>query len=136
MVENKHKQTRDSITRKWVILTAICTLPIWALYAYLGDPGRGQAAWVISVAICFAARYFWDLRNRVWFWITIALIVLLHIPLIVLIPWPFKQLTYIAALPFAFADFGIAYGMIQAAENVVECNSKEKTHDSARASTK
>jgi hypothetical protein len=132
---NKHKQARDSITRKWVFLTAICTLPIWGLYAYLGDPGRGQAAWVSSAMICLAARFYWDLRKYVWFWVTITLIVLVHVPLIVLIPWPFKQLTYIAALSFGYADFGIAYGIIQLAENIVERNSKEKNNDSVPAST-
>jgi hypothetical protein len=132
MGENKHRQARDSITRKWVTIMAVCTLPIWGLYAYFGDPGRGQAAWVSSIAICFAVRYFWDLKNCLWFWVTITIIVLVHVPLIVLIPWPFKQLTYIAALPFGFADFGIAYGIIQLAENVVEKNSKEKSNDSSR----
>ena len=136
MGENKHKQARDSITRKWATLVAIFTLPIWGLYAYFGDPGRGQAVWVSSVAICFAARYFWDLRNRVWFWLTIMLVVLLHVPLIVLIPWPFKQLTFIAALPFGFADFGIAYGIIQLVENLVERRSKQSSNDNASAPAK
>ena len=135
MGENKHKQARDSITRKWVAIMAICTLPIWALYAYLGDPGRGQAAWVCSVMISLAARFFWDLRNRIWFWMTLTIIVLLHIPVILLIPWPFKQLTSIAALPFGFADFGIAYGIIQLVENVAERIPREKSDDRARAST-
>jgi hypothetical protein len=133
MGENKHKQTRDSITRTWVILMVICTLPIWAAYIYLGDPGRGQAAWASSVAICFAARFFWDLRNRGWFWVTLTIIVLLHLPLILLIPWPDIHLTYIAALPFVFADFGIAYGIIQFTENLAERNSKKNNNASTSA---
>lgn len=102
----------------------------------LRGSGRGQAAWMSSVTICIAARFFWDLRNRGWFWVTLTIIVLLHLPLILLIPWPDIHLTYIAALPFGFADFGIAFGIIQLAENVVERNSKEKSNDSARISAK
>jgi len=132
MGENKHKQSRDSITKKWAILLVICTTPIYILFLYLGDPGRGQAATVSAMMIAIAARFFWDLRNCVWFWMTITIIALLHVPFILLIAWPFKQLTYIAALPFGLADFGIAYGIIQLAENVVERNSKEKSNDNAR----
>jgi hypothetical protein len=134
--ENKHKQSRDSITKKWALLAVICTTPIYILYNYLGDPGRGQAAWVSVMMIALAARFFWDLRNRLWFWMTITTITLLHVPLILLIPWPFKQLTYIAALPFGLADFGIAYGIIKLAERVVERISQEKSDDSSYTSAK
>jgi hypothetical protein len=134
MGENKHKQARDSINRTWATFLVICTLPIWGLFIYLGDPGRGQAAWVSTMMIALAARFFWDLRNRAWFWMTLTIIVLLHLPFILLIPWPDIHLTSIAALPFGYADFGIAYGIIQLAENVVERNSKEKINNNARAS--
>ena len=67
MGDNKHKQARDSITKKWAILLVICTTPIYILFLYLGDPGRGQAATVSAMMIAIAARFFWDLRNRVWF---------------------------------------------------------------------
>jgi hypothetical protein len=120
MAENKHKQAIDSVTRKWALLAGICTSPLFIVFAYYGDPGRGQAAWVSAGAIAVAARFLWDLRTRAWFWITIAVIVLLHVPLIVLIPWPDKQLTYVALLPAGLLDFGFAYGIIRLVENMIE----------------
>ncbi len=120
MAENKHKQSIDSVTRKWALLAAICTLPLFIVFDYFGDPGRGQAAWVSAGAIAVAARFLWDLRTRAWFWITIAVIVVLHVPLIILIPWPLKQLSYIALLPAGFLDFLFAYGILRLVENMIE----------------
>jgi hypothetical protein len=54
------------------------------------------------------------------FWITIAIIVSLHVPLIVLIPWPYKQLSSVALLPAGLLDFAIAYGIIRLIENMIE----------------
>src|ERR1035438_889970 len=99
MGKNRHEQSINSVTRKWAVLTAICTSPLFVVLDYLGDPGRGQAAWVGGIAIAVAARFLWDLKNRIWYWITLAIIVLLHFPMILLVPWPFKQLSYVALLP-------------------------------------
>ena len=120
MGENKHKQSIDSVTKKWAIVAGIYTSPLFILFAYFGDPGRGQAAWVCAGSLATATRFLWDLRTRVWFWLTISIIALLHVPLILLIPWPFKQLTYIALLPAGLLDFGIAYGIIRLVENMME----------------
>ena len=67
MGENKRKQSMDSVTRKWALLAGICTSPLFILFAYFGDPGREQAAWVCAISIVVAARFLWDLRTRVWF---------------------------------------------------------------------
>jgi hypothetical protein len=122
MGENRHKQSIDSVTKKWVIVAGICTSPLFILFAYFGDPGRGQAAWVSAISLATATRFLWDLRRRVWFWLTISIIALLHVPLILLVAWPLKQLTYIALLPAGLLDFGIAYGIIRLVENMMERN--------------
>ena len=119
MGENR-QQSIDSVTKKWAIVAAICTSPLFILFAYFGDPGRGQAAMVSAISLATATRFLWDLRTRVWFWLTISIIALLHVPLILLVPWPLKQLTYIALLPAGLLDFGIAYGIIRLVENMME----------------
>lgn len=77
-----------------------------------------MAAAVSAGMTAVAVRYFWDLRKRTWFWVTIASIVLLHVPLILLIRWPSKQWSYVQLLPIGLLDFGIAYGIIRLAEKV------------------
>ena len=120
MGEDRHKESIDSVTKKWAIWAAICTSPLFFLFAYFGDSGRGQAAWVSAISLVTAARFLWDLRTRVWFWLTITTIALLHVPLIAFIPWPLKQLSYVALLPAGFLDFAIAYGIIRLLEHRVE----------------
>lgn len=123
MGENRHKQSIDSVTQKWAIVAGICTSPLFILFTYFGDPGRGRAAWVSAISLATATRFLWDLRRCVWFWLTISIIALLHVPLILLVPWPpLKQLTYIALLPAGLLDFGIAYGIIRLVENMMERN--------------
>src|SRR5579863_7900094 len=120
--ENRHKQALDSLTRGWVIWAAICTLPIYIFFVYVGDSGRGRAAWVSTGMIALAARLVWDLKNRVWFWVTMAAIALLHIPVIFFVPWGDQNLSYVALLPLALLDLGISYGIIRLVENAVERN--------------
>jgi hypothetical protein len=120
MGENRHEQSINSVTKKWAFLAAICTSPLFILFNYLGDPGRGQAAWVSAGGIAIAARFLWDLKNRVWYWITLVIIVLLHVPMILLISWPFKQLSYIALLPAGLLDFAIVYGIIRLVERAMK----------------
>ena len=95
-------------------------MPVYVLFVNLGDSGRGRAAWVSAGMITLAARCVWDSKKRVWFWVTIAIIAVLHIPAILFIPWGDQNLSYVALLPMALLDFGIAYGIIRLVENAIE----------------
>jgi hypothetical protein len=110
----------DSATRISAILAGVLMFVIYVVFDELGDPGRGQAAAISFLGVAMATGFSWDLRKRWWFWVTTAMIILLHIPLILLIPWPFKQLSYVALLPLGLLDFGIAYGIIRLVKNTIE----------------
>jgi hypothetical protein len=110
--EARSKRSWDSVTPNWSILMAICTSPLFILYAILGDAGRGRSAWVSGMMIALATRYFWDLRRQALFWVAIAVVVLVHVSLITLVPWPSTHLTYVALLPIGLLDLGITYGII------------------------
>lgn len=111
------RRSFDSITSRWGALVGLCCSPLFFVFAYFGDPGRGMAAMISSGLIVVLVKYFWDLRNRVWFWITIAFIVGLHVALVLLIPWPDNDYRGIQLLPFALLDFGIVYGIIRLVES-------------------
>jgi hypothetical protein len=89
---------------------------LYIVFALLGDPGRGQAAAVSVAMIAIVTKYFWDLRRRAWFWVTIATIVLAHVLLVLSIRWPYARATWVALLPVGWADFGVCYGIIRLAE--------------------
>jgi hypothetical protein len=61
----------------------------------------------------------WDLRKRVWFWVTIVIMVLLHLPLVMLLPWTNNSYPGIVLLPGALLDLAIVYGSIKLAESVM-----------------
>jgi hypothetical protein len=114
------KRSTASISKKWALLVAVCTVPLFFVFAYFGDPGRGQAACVCAVSITFAASFFWEPRTSIWYWATLAVIVLLHTPVILLVPWPMKQLSYIALLPAAVVDFAVVHGSLRLVRRLIQ----------------
>jgi len=126
MAESKPKRTFDVFTRKWAFLLILSASPLYILFAYFGNPARGLAAYVCGGAIAFAVRYFWDLRKRFWFWITVTIIVYLHVLLIMHSSWLeerwnlIQRWNYMQALPFALLDFAIVFGVVSLIESVIE----------------
>lgn len=116
MISPERKAAIDSITQKWAVMSGVCVLSVFFVFAYFGDPGRGQAAAVGGAAIALATRFFWDLRNRAWFWTTIVIVAVCHVPLICFISGPLKQLAYIALLPACLLDFAIICGLLRSIE--------------------
>ena len=118
MEENRPKRSFGSISRKWALVAGIFAGSLIFLFA---DEARGAAAAYSALMIAVAVRYFWDLRNRIWFWLTILFIALLHVPVILFVRWPFNQhYTYVQMLPIAFLDFALMYGVIRLAERMFE----------------
>jgi hypothetical protein len=46
----------------------------------------------------------WKLRRNVWFWMTMAVIAALHVPLILFVPWTTKWAPAIVIIPVGIAD--------------------------------
>jgi hypothetical protein len=120
MTGRYRKQEMNSITSRWGLLAGICTSPLFILFAYFGDAGRGRAAWIGAAIVFVIVRGFWGLRARAWFWLTVAIIALFHVPLVLFIPWGNQPLTYVALLPVGLLDFAIDYEVIRLAERAFE----------------
>lgn len=110
------KRSFASLSGNWGYAVGLCASLLYILFDLSGDPGRGLAAAIGAGMTVLVTRYFWDLRMRVWFWITIAIIVLAHVLLVVSIRWPYARATWVALLPVGWADFGVCYGIIRLAE--------------------
>ena len=54
------------------------------------------------IGVTIAMR--WKLKGHVWFWITLAVLTALHVPLIVFIPWTTKWIPALVLIPFGIAD--------------------------------
>jgi hypothetical protein len=110
MTESDDKQFFDTLTRTSAIVIALCASPLYFLYAYFGDPGRGRTAAICAFVIISIARGFWNSRNRIWFWITLTIVVLLHVPLILLVSWSNTNYPGVVLLPLGLLDFAFVYG--------------------------
>jgi len=120
MTEGNHKQDIYPLTKKWGFFIGICVIPIFFLFANYGDPGKGQAAAISAGVIGAITRIFWGLRNQLWFWATVAIIAIAHIPIVLLVPWPLVRWSYVQLLPIGFLDFALAYGVIRLVEKVID----------------
>jgi len=60
---------------------------------------------MVSVAMVgLAITMRWKLRKHVWFWITMTFLAVLHVPLILFIPWSTKWIPAVMIAPFGLAD--------------------------------
>ena len=129
MGENAPKRSFGSINKDRALLAGVVSVvPVYFLVSHYADDGRALLASVSAWIGVVVVRYFWDLRERVWFWITVTFIAFLHVLLIVFLPPPAKQWNYVhwnyvQMLPFGLLDFAIAYGIIRLVESVVKKSS-------------
>jgi hypothetical protein len=126
MGENAPKRSFDSISREWLILAgAMSMVPVFLLVSHFGGGARALVASCSTGMIVLLVRYFWDLRKRTWFWITVLFIAFLHVLLVVFLPpptkpWNYVHLNWVQMSPFGLLDFYIIYGIIRLVENVAK----------------
>lgn len=72
----------------------------------LARPVMFSAA-IISITIAMR----WRLKGHLWFWITMACLTALHVPLILFIPWTTKWIPALILIPIGGADL---YAMLRA----------------------
>jgi hypothetical protein len=121
MAELTVNQSPDLFTRKWLLVVILCMIPPFVLFAFLGhDPGRGRAASGSVIVIMYAARACWNLRKHAWLWVTLAIVIAVHVLLVLLIPWTSKSYPGTLLLPVAAVDYGIVYGVIKLIEKMMK----------------
>jgi hypothetical protein len=104
-------KSADLPTKTWWMGMGICLFPLYLLFSAFGNHGRGNAAICFGGAVIAVVRLRWNLRNRVWFWILVSILALMHIALIVLVPWPNKDYTLPIILPVGVLD-GLAISFL------------------------
>jgi len=62
--------------------------PVLPLFDHLGKPEIGHLVYFVIVPIAVVIKSCWELRSRLWFWLTMISIVALHVPLIMHISKP------------------------------------------------
>jgi hypothetical protein len=62
--------------------------------------------------VLLAIRIRWELRGQIWFWGVIVFLLILHVPLILFVPWPSRWIPAIGILPIGVLDCLIFLGAI------------------------
>jgi len=65
---------------------------------------------VTMIGVTIAMR--WKLKVHVWFWITVAFLTALHVPLILFVPWTTKWIPALVLIPFGTADLYVMLWVI------------------------
>jgi hypothetical protein len=112
-------QSQDIFDPKWVMLIALFSSPAFFLLFYYGYPGKGKVASAFVGMILFAIRARWGLRKYMWFWLTVAIIFALHLPIVWYVPWPDERYPNIALLPLALLDYALVRGCIKVVEKLI-----------------
>ena len=72
---------------------------------------------VTMIVIAVAMR--WKLKGLMWFWITMASLAALHVPLILFIPWTTKWIPVLVIIPFGIADLYAMLWVVSVVEKVM-----------------
>jgi Na+/melibiose symporter-like transporter len=101
------------------ILVGVLSLPFVIFISHIADPGRGRAAGVALSLMVGGILAFWHLRRQVWFWITVAVLTIIHVALVVIIPWTNKSFPAPELWPIGIVDFVAICGSIALIERVM-----------------
>lgn len=80
------------------------TLLIGGVLEHFGRFDLATPTCFSACAIGVAIATKWELKGYFWFWITVAVIVALHVPLILLVPWTTKWVPAVVIAPFVAVD--------------------------------
>ena len=73
-------------------------------FVYWGRFDLALPSFVSAAMIALAIAMRWKLRRHAWFWITMALLTALHLPLILFVPWTTKWIPAVVIAPFGMLD--------------------------------
>ena len=109
-----------------LIIAGTMMVSAFLIFGHFGRVDLALPVCICTGAIMCAVIMRWDLRKRSWFWATVVLVFLLHIPLILMVPFPHMTGNRITLLPFGFADYLIFAGAVRFVEKfMVKASSGE-----------
>ena len=117
------------LTWKGILAVMGGTLPIALLFVYFGrfDLARPTLLSIIVIIVALAMK--WELRRRTWFWVTMAVVAILHVLLIVAVPWTTRWIPAVVATPVLALDLAAILVVVKLLEKLFE---KPSTNDVIR----
>lgn len=114
---SEQARRRNKFMGLWIV---VILLPLYAAFLYAEQPDTGKYV-CIGVGMHLIAIWInWDLRRHLWFWVTIATLLAVHIPLLLIVDWPSRWIPAISVLPFGVADCALILGVIALMEKLMK----------------
>lgn len=98
--------------KAFVIIFSISSA-VYLFCLAIGEPDMALTASLCTAMIWVAIGMCWDLRTRVWFWIVIAIVSALHMPLLFIVHWPHYWIPGKALTPLGVVDCMIIVGIVR-----------------------
>lgn len=102
------------------LLMIVIGIPTFYLYLIYG--GRIQLVWpsmLTVIVLGVVIRFKWKLRKQAWFWVTMAVIAVLHILWVLFVPWTTKWIPVFVYIGIATADFCLILWILLVVERLV-----------------
>jgi len=97
----------------WGVLCVIFgAMPLILLFHYFGKSALALPTLCSVAMVALAIVMRWRLRRHVWFWTTMIVIVALHVPLVLFVPWTTKWVPAIVITPIAIADLYVMLAIL------------------------
>lgn len=86
----KVNELRKMPTLRWrgILVMMACTIPLVFLFGYFGAIDVFMPVSGTAIVLFFTLRCHWELKDRPWFWITVAIWFAIHAWIIVRVHWP------------------------------------------------
>jgi hypothetical protein len=105
----------------WGVLCLIVgALPIYWLFDHFGKLDVALPTLNCVAMLVFAMAVKWKLRRHVCFWITMAILAALHVPLVLFVPWTTKWVPAIAIAAIDSGDLIVMLAILSVVGKVVE----------------
>jgi hypothetical protein len=105
----------------WGVLCIIAGgLPLMLLFDHFGKLALARPTLYSGAMVGIAIAMRWQLRRHVWFWITMTVIVALHVLLVSFVPWNTKWVPAIVIIPIGIVDLYVMLAILSVAGKFVE----------------
>ncbi len=87
-----------------VLCVMVGAFLLFSLFDQFGKLAIARPTFYSVAIIIVTVAMRWKLKGHVWFWVTMAFLVALHVPLILFIPWTTKWIPALVLIPIGIAD--------------------------------
>jgi hypothetical protein len=102
------------------LLMIVIGIPTFYLYLIYG--GRIELVWpsmLTVIVLGVVIRFKWKLRRQTWFWVTMAVIAVLHVLWVLFVPWTAKWIPVFVYTGLATVDFVLILWILLVVEKLV-----------------